>query len=79
MKGRKLFNLIFLLLAIYFLVFSKYGLIRLLKLHSEINHWKREIIILDASRILLTNEIRRLKTSPSYLRLILRERYGIER
>ena len=71
-------TILFWLGVIYFLVFSKHGLIKIIQLKWQIYKTQNEIIILEAKEVTIKREVRLLETDTAYINKAAREKFGIE-
>jgi cell division protein FtsB len=70
-KGARKFIFIFLLLiALYFLIFGRYGLARVIALQLELSLVNEDIIKLEASRVALKWECYNLESNPDFIEKI---------
>jgi cell division protein FtsB len=77
MTVEKLWIIIFLLIAIYLLIFSPYGMVKIIRLKLQIYRMQQEISILKAKEALLKYEVKLLDQDTSYINKIAREEFGI--
>lgn len=70
-KGARKFIFIFLLLvALYFLIFGRYGLARVIALQLELSLVNEDIIKLEASKAALKWECENLENNPDFIEKI---------
>ena len=77
MSVKKVVWILFLLVAIYALVFSSHGLVKIISLRLNILRVHDKICILQAKEIVLERETKLLKNS-DYIKRVAHERFGIE-
>ena len=78
MNAKKVVSILFWLGVIYFLVFSKYGLIKIIQLKWQVRKTQNEIRILEAKEVVIKREVRLLKSDTAYINRAAREKFGIE-
>jgi len=72
-KGKRVRNyvLVFLtIIALYFLIFGRYGLVRVMALQLELSLVNEDIIKLEASRTALKWECDNLENNPDFIKKI---------
>lgn len=72
---KRVFKIIFFALVSYFLVFSKYGLIRILQFKIQTWHIHNKMEILKAKELVLNREIKLLQ-DPIYIKKVEKEKFG---
>lgn len=75
---KKVVVILFVVTAVYFLVFSKYGLIKIIELKWNIWRTQQEIKILEAKEVVLRREVKLLETDTAYINKVAREKFGIK-
>ncbi|MCK4307565.1 septum formation initiator family protein [candidate division WOR-3 bacterium] len=75
---KKIVTILFWLGVIYFLVFSKHGLIKIIHLEWQVRKTQNEIRILEAKEVVMKREVRLLKSDTAYINRAAREKFGIE-
>ena len=73
----RIYKILFLVVIVYVLIFSRYGLVKIISI--KVNIWKvhNEIEILQAKEVVLERETKLLE-NPEYIKKVAREHFGIE-
>ena len=73
-RVKKFIFILFVLIASYFLIFGRYGLVRVITLQLELSLVNDKIIKLEASRVALKQECENLENNPDYLEKVANAR-----
>jgi len=75
---KKIVTILFWMGVIYFLVFSKHGLIKIIQLKWQTWKTQEEIKVLEAKEVVLKREVKLLETDTAYINKAAREKFGIK-
>lgn len=75
---KKIGIILFVVGVIYFLIFSPYGLVKILQIRWQIYQIQQEMNILRAKKIALKHEIKLLEQDTSYIRKVAQEKFGVK-
>ncbi|HID93564.1 MAG TPA: septum formation initiator family protein [bacterium (Candidatus Stahlbacteria)] len=73
-RAKKFMLILFSIIALYFLIFGRYGLVRVIALQLELSLVNADIIRLEASRVALKWECDNLENNPDYIEKIANAR-----
>lgn len=78
MRMKKIILSLFLILAVYFLVFSPHGLVKIISLRIRLWRVREQQQINIAREVILERETKLLESDKEYIKRAGREKFGIE-
>ena len=78
MKLKKIGIILFAVATIYVLIFSPYGMVKIIMIRCQIHKTQKEIAILQGKKVALEYEINLLEHDTSYINYVAKEKFGIK-
>ena len=79
MRLKKIGIILFVVATIYVLIFSPYGMVKIIQLEWQIRRTRQEMNILQAKETALKYENNLLEHDTSYINYVAKEKFGILR
>ncbi|MBI4722680.1 MAG: septum formation initiator family protein [Candidatus Stahlbacteria bacterium] len=78
MRLKKIGIILFVVATIYVLIFSPYGMVKIIQLRCQIHKTQTEIAILQGKKVALEYENNLLEHDTSYINYVAKEKFGIK-
>ena len=69
-RAKRLVFIVLLIIALYFLIFGRYGFVRVVALQLELSLVNQNIVKLEAARVALKWECENLENNPDFIKKI---------